>query len=67
MNDIHTNVAKVLFGTTDVSPMQRYLAKQVNFCSIYGREVVDEKELLNRAETARALLEQTKKEDECTS
>ena len=48
--DIHTETAKKIFGTNNITPEMRLAAKRKNFLDIYGRHNVSMKDVLESKE-----------------
>ena len=59
--DIHTEIAKKMFGTNNVTPEMRLIAKRKNFLDIYGRHNVSIKDVLESKELDKKEMEELMK------
>lgn len=59
--DIHTETAKKMFGTNNITPGMRLVAKRKNFLDIYGRHNVSMGDLLECKELDKKEMEELMK------
>lgn len=59
--DIHTETAKKMFGTNNITPEMRLAAKRKNFLDIYGRHNVSMKDVLESKELDKKEMEELMK------